>query len=471
MSTATKHTKENMKIEWNDSLGRATRLVNAGDLMAATALIQQTLGVAVGGDRAGWVPTAPSGAPMGDVPTAADYLEGEFDRLSTDPIDPTVTTDPADPTITTNPADPTDPTDRTGRNDAPPTQVPPYRAGQARPGPGGEAGRFIALSYRNTAGVRAYKLYVPAGGNDVARPLIVMLHGCTQGPDDFADGTGMNALADRHGFLVAYPEQPQSANSSRCWNWFNAADQHRDRGEPSLIAGIAADVGQRFAVDADRIHIVGFSAGAAMAAVVAAAYPDVFASAAIHSGVPLDVAHDVPSALAVMRTGPVSGLSSTNRGATLGTLANSPLAGYGVGARGRPAGQSPALRTPTIVFHGDRDTIVHPRNGEHIVTQWLSSGHDPDGGDSVTTAGDPAADGTSTAITERGQAPGGRPFTRRILRGDRDRPLLEHWRVHGGTHAWSGGNAAGSHTDPKGPDASAEIVRFFAQNPRRRAPA
>ncbi len=429
-----------MKSEWNDSMAEATRLVNTGDLMAATAMIQRALGNAVPPGAGGGLDAqrdrpdivAPALSPV------RDYLDGVFERLAPD------------------------------GTDTPAPQPHPAPAGDApRANERSPDGRCVDLSYRNAAGTRAYKLYVPAGDAAAARPLIVMLHGCTQGPDDFAAGTRMNALADRHGFLVAWPAQPQSANNSKCWNWFNTSDQHRDRGEPSLIAGIVGDIRSRHNVDADRIHIVGFSAGAAMAVVMAAEYPDLFASAAIHSGLGLGVAHDIPSALAVMRGGPGSG------GPLAGGLPGGPVAGgslaNGLRSRGPLAGAFPAgsplsagqrsqdaksVTIPAIVFHGDRDTLVHPRNGEHIVQQWkMPAGASPEA--------------SFAPVTEQGQGPGGRPYTRRILHGTTEQPLLEHWRVHGGGHGWFGGSPAGSHTDPKGPDASSEIVRFFGQNPRR----
>ena len=385
-----------MKPDLNQTMAEATRLVGLGDLRRATAIIQQGLG-------------NPAGFPGGavDFPLAGQrvesaqgaVLDGIFERIADWP-----------PSTTPNPAAPAG--DPAGTNS-------------------GDAARFTTLTHRNAAGSRSYKLYVPAGDPARPRPLIVMLHGCTQGPDDFAAGTRMNQLADEHGFIVAYPAQAQSANSTKCWNWFQPGDQQRDRGEPSLIAGIARDVAGACAVDPARVHLAGFSAGAAMAVIVAAAYPDLYAAVGIHSGLGLGVAHDIPSALAAMRAG----------GAGSGPL-----------PRRRPATGASGLRVPAIIFHGDRDTTVHPRNGEQIIGQW----------------GEPAGEAAigPEVPAESGQAPGGRPYTRRILRGTAERPLLEHWRLHGAGHGWSGGSIAGTYTDPRGPDAAREMVRFFAQNPR-----
>ena len=273
---------------------------------------------------------------------------------------------------------------------------------------------FQAHSYRNAAGTRQYKLFVPSGHDGQALPLLVMLHGCTQSPDDFATGTRMNAIAQERGLLVAYPAQPQSANPNKCWNWFNALDQQRDRGEPSIIAGIVEDVAARHPVDRRRIFIAGMSAGGAMAATLATTYPELFAAVGVHSGLPHGSARDVTSALAVMRNGAVP--RST-------------------------------LQIPAIVFHGDGDTVVSPRNGDAVATSWRE--------------GTPAA----VASEQSGEA-NGRSYTRRSFRDDASQRTLEQWIVHGAGHMWCGGSAAGSHTDPTGPDASREMVRFFLAHPK-----
>ena len=279
-------------------------------------------------------------------------------------------------------------------------------------------GEFDGRSYSGAAGGRSYKLYVPTGYTGEAVPLVVMLHGCTQDPDDFAAGTRMNALAEEHGFLVAYPAQTANANMQRCWNWFQPSDQGRGRGEPAIIAGITQQVIENFEVDEARVYIAGMSAGGAMAAIVGEAYPDLFAAVGVHSGLAPGSAHDMPSAFSAMRQG--------NPGAPVragGTDANVP---------------------PTIVFHGDRDGTVHPRNGERLFAR-LTDG-----------------DGSSLRVTTRqGQVPEGHAFTRVAYRDGNDTPIVERWTVHGLGHAWSGGGHPGSYTDPKGPDASAEMVRFF----------
>ncbi|MEM5372961.1 PHB depolymerase family esterase, partial [Paraburkholderia azotifigens] len=207
-----------------------------------------------------------------------------------------------------------------------------------------DRGHFSMLAHSNAAGRRQYRLYVPAGAAGEPLPLIVMLHGCTQDADDFATGTRMNALAERHRFLVAYPVQPQQANPSKCWNWFKPNDQRRERGEPSLIAGITRDIIAAHNVDPGRVYIAGMSAGGAMAAIMATEYPEIYAAAGVHSGLPPACAHDLPSALAAMKGG--KGAGKSMRGRREATL---------------------APRRPMIVFHGDADTTVHITNARRLV--------------------------------------------------------------------------------------------------------
>jgi poly(hydroxyalkanoate) depolymerase family esterase len=294
-----------------------------------------------------------------------------------------------------------------------------------------ESGRFVARSFSNAAGTRLYKLYMPTGVDPATQmmPMVLMLHGCTQTPDDFAAGTQMNALADKHGFLVVYPAQPAKANGMRCWNWFRAGDQARDGGEPSLLAGITREVASEYNVDPRRIFVAGMSAGAAMAVVLGATYPDLFAAVGAHSGLPYRSAHDVGSALGAM--------NGAHLRAT-GADGHEPLPD----ASGLVSGR----RTPTIVFHGDQDHTVNARNGSAIAAAAVAM-----------TASAGALDMTEHA----GQTPSGRTYTRRTYTDPANRSTVEHWLLHGAGHAWSGGSAEGSYTDPMGPDASAEMIRFF----------
>lgn len=290
----------------------------------------------------------------------------------------------------------------------------------------GRAGEFVTGCYANQAGARPYKLYIPTTYAGQPLPLVVMLHGCTQTPDDFATGTRMNALAEEKQCLVLYPEQTRAANHSRCWNWFKRGDQCRDQGEPAILGGMTREVMNCYHIDAGKVYVAGLSAGGAMAAVMGTAYPDLYAAVGVHSGLACGSAHDLQSALAAMRGIPAS-TSKAGRNPDAPPL-------------------TPA--TPTIVFHGNRDTTVHPRNSEQVVLQVMRQN-----GASSTTAS-----------MERGEVPGGHAYTRTVHRDSMGRVVLEHWLVHQGGHAWFGGSPRGSYVDPKGPDAAREMVRFFYQN-------
>jgi poly(hydroxyalkanoate) depolymerase family esterase len=289
---------------------------------------------------------------------------------------------------------------------------------------GTHAGRFISGSYATAAGARPYKLYIPSGYAQQRLPLIVMLHGCDQTADTFASATRMNTLAEERQCFVLYPEQTRAANRSRCWNWFNHADQRRGQGEPAVLAGMTQEIARRYRIDEGKVYIAGLSAGGAMAAVMGVAYPEIYAAVGVHSGLPSGSAHDLPSALAAMRGMPTPKSADPAES-----------------TRAAPA-------TPTIVFHGDRDRTVHPRNGEQLVSRSLQQN---------------GASGADASI-ERARVPGGHAYTRAIHRDSAGRVVLEYWRVHGGGHAWFGGSPRGSYTDPKGPDAAREMIRFFFQN-------
>jgi poly(hydroxyalkanoate) depolymerase family esterase len=353
---------KHMNLKIPAQLIHATRLVRNGKLMAATTMIQRALRADFG----------PSATPA-DAPGAID---GSF-RV----VDATA--------------------------------------------PASKPGQFVGNSYTNSAGTRGYKTYIPANYGGQALPLVVMLHGCKQGPDDFAAATRMNELADEHGFIVVYPGQARRANVSSCWNWFQVEHQQRDRGEPSLVAGITRQVLSAYAADDRRVYVAGLSAGGAMAAVMGATYPDLYAAVGIHSGLAYAAACDVPSAFAAMR---------------------------GQGPKRPPSNSCPSgsVRTvPTIVFHGDNDTTVHPNNGDELIARAapdVKAGSEENSADERTV--------------ERGSA-GGRPYTRTVYRDAAGTAVMEQWLVHGAAHAWSGGSARGSFSDPAGPNASREMLRFF----------
>src|SRR5467141_2977096 len=267
-----------------------------------------------------------------------------------------------------------------------------------------EGARFIEGTFSNAAGSRAYKLFIPSRYQGQPLPLVVMLHGCTQSPDDFAAGTRMNFIAEEQTCFVVYPAQRSEANQSKCWNWFRTADQQRGRGEPSLIAGITRQIMRDYSVDPKRVYVGGLSAGAAAAAIMGATYNDLYAAIGVHSGLACGAAIDLPSAFVAMRQG-----GGSDDRVILGD--------------GPPV--------PTIVFHGDRDITVHPNNGDQILEQSIRT--------------------TSTQKqVHRGQVAGGHAYTRTIHTDASGCGIFEHWNIHGAGHAWSGGSPAGSYTDPRG---------------------
>jgi len=360
------------------AMAEATRLTRSGRLAEATALIQRTLG---------GVSAPIGGFTLVDVPNEAGVRVVE--------VTPTL----PEPTIQ-------------GGTEASPSSQP--------------GGKFVDGAYSNTAGTRTYKLYIPSNYTGQAVPLIIMLHGCTQNAVDFAAGTRMNMFAEGKTFLVAYPEQVSSANTSKCWNWFQPADQQRGMGEPSLISGITRQIMNSYHVDINRVYVGGMSAGGAMAVIMAVTYPDLYAAVGVHSGLAYQAANDVRSGITAMRRG---------------------------------ASQSVQQLTtviPLISFHGDRDTTVSPVNADRLLKQWLQA-----------TNPDQDKSAYNTKV-ERGQALGGRSYTRSIYHNAKGQVIAEKWLVHQAGHAWSGGSSDGSFTNPKGPNASSEMLRFFAEHSREK---
>ena len=289
-------------------------------------------------------------------------------------------------------------------------------------------------TYPDAAGSRRYKLYLP-GGYDASRrhPLVVLLHGCTQDPDDVARGTRIATHAEREGFLVLLPEQPASANPKKCWNWYDPAHQARGAGEPALIAGMTEQVAREHGVDPARVHLAGISAGAGMASLVAVAYPERYASLALHSGLAWRAATDVMGALGVMAKGSADPDS-------LGAAAHAAM-----GSRARPI--------PVLVVHGGKDAVVNPANGAHAARQWAAT--------NARALGVPSL----RASVPVSGAEGGYGWTRTCRAHAEDRCVVEEWVVTELGHAWSGGSHEGTFTDERGLDATREMVRFFREHP------
>ncbi len=420
-----------MNDRMRDAMAEASRLTQAGRLAEATTIIQRTLGR---------MPvTDVSAAEPG---TAAEPIEAEFDVVEDPATSPKTSIWDTIPGVV-RPTESLTAHSPSGLGVLSPDSLQlPHSVlsstGRVRPvvpeevvSPDGLVGRFVDRAYTNAAGTRAYKLYIPSAYTGQTLPLLIMLHGCTQTAIDFATGTRMNILAEKEMFLVAYPEQVPSANGSKCWNWFQRADQQRGAGEPSLIAGITHQIMSEYHVDASRVYVAGLSAGGAMAAIMATTHPDLYAAAGVHSGLAYGAAHDFPSAFAAMKQG--------KRGASQ---------------------HAPQLTEviPLIVFHGDCDTTVATVNADSLLNQWLDGASDGPGIRQRLTR---------DATTERGRANGGNAYTRSIYSDSNNRVIAEKWIVHQVGHAWSGGSPNGSFTDPRGPDASAEMVRFFKEHPKR----
>ena len=448
-----------MSNQMQGGMAEAMCLIQEGDLAAATAVIQRTLGGSSLGSRFAPVaspdatsnadepidvessvveeaphPSTANRAAAGRGPAAAARPAASLPLFGSAPL-----TMPDSLSLTMPDSMPL--TMPGGLSGLPglPGAMPSPKEGEADPALVPAGGRFVERSYTNPAGTRSYTLSIPSGYNGQEVPLVVMLHGCTQSPNDIAAGTQMNALAEEHIFLVAYPAQAQGANMNKCWNWFEASDQQRGRGEPSLVAGITRGIIDEYNVADGRVYVAGMSSGGAMAAIMAEAYPELYAAVGVHSGLAPGAAHDMHSAFAAMHQG---GPATPRRDVPTVT------------STGHSAGIVPA-----IVFHGDRDSTVHPRNADRLLEHFCA--------DKTTGSRDNAGGSTPQGTVRQGQVPGGHAYTRATHRDAGGQAIVERWIVHGLGHAWSGGSSSGSYTDPKGPDASAEMVRFFNEHPQR----
>lgn len=292
--------------------------------------------------------------------------------------------------------------------------------------------------YKDANSDHPYFVYTPTTYHPgTAVPLLVMLHGCTQTAADYAAGTGMNELAEQYGFIVLYPQQKRTSNPTLCWNWFKSSHQFRDRGEPAIIAHMVQAIKEntsQWTIDSSRVYVVGASAGAAMAVILGATYPDIFAAIGVHSGVEYQAVTNIISGLKMIRrVGP------------------DPVK---QGRRAYEAMGSYKRMMPTIVFQGTRDKIVPPINGDQVVQQWMRTNH-------LASQGLYAADFNNPTTATSGQVPGGRSYTVYTWKDQTGREVQQYWKILELGHAWSGGNPAGSYTDPRGPNASEAMYQFF----------
>jgi poly(hydroxyalkanoate) depolymerase family esterase len=292
--------------------------------------------------------------------------------------------------------------------------------------------QFLHCAFKSQVGSRDYRLFVPSCYVGRPLPLLIMLHGCKQTPEDFAAGTAMNEAAEAVGLLVAYPAQTKAANRMNCWNWFQDKHQNRGEGEPAIIAGITREIMKLYSVDARRVYVAGLSAGGSMAVVMGNTYPDLYAAIGVHSGLAYRGANNAFNAIFAMQ-----------RGARI---------------KSPPAAQvsAPAAPTlPAIVFHGENDRTVHPDNGKLVIAHSAPN----------SLQGRPPVQ--VEIMVRRGQVAGGHAYTQTAYFDQARVPVAEHWLVHGSGHAWSGGHVRGSYTDGKGPDATGEMVRFLLGHRRR----
>ena len=287
---------------------------------------------------------------------------------------------------------------------------------------------------------RSFAVYTPPGLlPGTAVPLVVVLHGCTQSAADIALGTGVNVLADLKGFVALYPEQSTADNAQSCWNWFDVGDQVRGAGEPAAIAAITERVLSRpggATLDRGRVYVMGMSAGGAMACILAATYPDVYASVGIHSGLEYRAAGSVLSGLLAMANG---GPDPQRQGQ---------VAYAAMGPRARVV--------PALVVEGGVDRTVRPVNGDQVVRQWLTTSR-------LASGAATGLDFARPSASRDGLAPGGLAYSVRTWNDVAGRSVVQYWTVPGLAHAWSGGAAAGSFTDPRGPSATEAMYDFFVQ--------
>jgi poly(hydroxyalkanoate) depolymerase family esterase len=301
---------------------------------------------------------------------------------------------------------------------------------------------WMAGVARTGSGSRRFKLWIPRTlEKDSASPLLMLLHGCVHDAKGMAEISGMNDIADENRFLVVYPRQRRGANFLKCWNWFDPKHQARGAGEPGILAEVIEQVSRAYRVDRDRVYVAGVSAGGAMASILAATYPDLFAALAVFAGAEFKAAASRREGLAAMKRGGPDAVRQ-------GQLAFEAMRDGLAGKRRR--------RMPAIVFHGTADRLVSPANAEQVIAQWTQTNR--------CLAAEKGESGfTLTEKVSAGQIPGGHAYQKHVYLEADGRPLLEKWLVEGLGHAWSGSPQRSRYGDPQGPNTSREIWRFFCE--------
>ncbi|WP_233870791.1 extracellular catalytic domain type 1 short-chain-length polyhydroxyalkanoate depolymerase [Paraburkholderia adhaesiva] len=275
-------------------------------------------------------------------------------------------------------------------------------------------------------------LYLPANRRTAGMPLVVMLHGCKQSMDTFAEGTRMNLLADRYGFAVVYPEQSELAHPHQCWHWYDARDE-AGGGEAAAVVSLVDALLEEYGFDASRVYLAGLSAGAGLAALLAVRAPGRFAAVALHSGPAFGEASSGVTALDVMRRG----------------LHKDP-----VELLERQLGDEAHPGMPAIVVQGDDDGVVAPINAEQLTVQFLRLNGLAD------------SDGVRPDVRSREAEREGFVVQDYARRGA---SVVRLCRVADLDHAWSGGDDAVPFHSATGPDASAMIWSFFEGHRREAA--
>jgi poly(hydroxyalkanoate) depolymerase family esterase len=306
------------------------------------------------------------------------------------------------------------------------------------------AGTWEHLVDQRLSGRRSYAVYTPRGlRSGSAVPLVVVLHGCRQSAEDAALGTEVNAFADRAGFVVLYPQQSAADNPRLCWNWFDPRHQVRGFGEPAELAritervlGAHGNAHGGVTLDRNRVHVMGLSAGGAMAGILGATYPDLYASVGIHSAPQYRAALGPVTAMLAMKSG---GPDPERQGRRAYTA---------MGPRARVV--------PVFVVQGEADRTVWAGNGDAVVRQWLTTS-------GLASGQAPAFEFARPHARRACRARGGLSYSVRDWNDSSGHPVVRYWTVPDLGHAWSGGARTGSYTDPRGPGATGAMWDFFSQ--------